>query len=113
LRVGVKEVYGIVLSIQKLQKAYGKIKRTIVPPPPLPENIVEAVRSLSEMRLREILKDFTHDKLSRDMAVSELRSDVVDKVTNNESADFNLVVEAFNKIFKDIFRSLIFEENIR
>jgi polyribonucleotide nucleotidyltransferase len=109
----VKEVYGIVLSIQKLQKAYGKIKRTIVPPPPLPENIVEAVRSLSEMRLREILKDFTHDKLSRDMAVSELRSDVVEKVTNNESADFNLVVEAFNKIFKDTFRSLIFEENIR
>jgi polyribonucleotide nucleotidyltransferase len=84
-----------------------------VPPEPLPENIVEAVRSLSEMRLREILKDFTHDKLSRDMAVSELRSDVVDKVTNNESADYNLVSEAFNKIFKDIFRSLIFEENIR
>lgn len=65
------------------------------------------------MRLREILRDFTHDKLSRDMAVSELRSDVIDKVTNNESADYNLVVEAFNKIFKDIFRSLIFEENIR
>lgn len=108
-----KEVYGIVLALQKLQKAYGKIKRTIEPPPPLPEDIVEAVRSLSEMRLREILRDFTHDKLSRDIAVSELRADVIDKVANKETADYNLVVEAFNNIFKDIFRSLIFEENVR
>jgi len=101
-----------VLGIQKLQKTYGKIKRIIPPPAPIPEEITEAVRSMSEMRVREILRDYSHDKLSRDDAVSELRADVVEKVAK-EGTDSFVVIEAFNKIFKDIFRSLIFEDNLR
>ncbi|XP_059475161.1 polyribonucleotide nucleotidyltransferase 1, mitochondrial-like [Neocloeon triangulifer] len=112
VRAGVKEIYNIVLGIQRLTKVYGKIKRNLEPATPVPSEIWEAVRSLSEMRLREILRDSTHDKLSRDEAVAQLRTDVIEKVVD-DSANYNFAVDSFNKVFKETFRSLIFEENTR
>ncbi|CAB3380601.1 Hypothetical predicted protein [Cloeon dipterum] len=112
VRTGVKEIYNIVLGIQRLSKMYGKMKRTSDPPAAIPEETVEAVRSLSEMRLREIFRDYSHDKLSRDEAVSELRANVIEKVAQ-DSANYNFVVDSFNKVVKEVFRSLIFEDSTR
>jgi polyribonucleotide nucleotidyltransferase len=67
------------------------------------------------MRLREIFRDYTHDKLSRDMAVSAVRTDVLDKLKHSfdESVDINVMTECFNHVSKETFRSLVFEDNIR
>ncbi|XP_067012652.2 polyribonucleotide nucleotidyltransferase 1, mitochondrial [Anabrus simplex] len=115
IKSGVKECQTIVQSIIQLQKHYGKAKREIEVKEPPSEEIVEAVRSFCEMRLREIFHDFSHDKLSRDVAISNLRTDVVDKLKHNlgENTDSYVVSEIFSKICKDVFRSMILEENIR
>jgi polyribonucleotide nucleotidyltransferase len=108
----VKEVHSIVLGIQKLQKTYGKIKRNVEPPAPIPDNVMEAVKSMCETRIREILRDFSHDKLSRDDAVSQVRIEVIEKLVQ-DGMDANSVIDAFNKMFKEVFRTLIFEEDLR
>ncbi|KAJ4434670.1 Polyribonucleotide nucleotidyltransferase 1, mitochondrial [Periplaneta americana] len=115
IKSGVKECQNIVQSIQQLQKHYGKAKREFEPPVVPSEDIMEAVRSFSEMRLREIFRDHTHDKLSRDMAVSAVRTDVVDKLKHafGEGVDVSTVTECFNRICKETFRSLVFEDNVR
>lgn len=115
IKAGVKECQNVIQAIQQLQKHYGKAKREFEPLQVPSETIFEAVRSLSEMRLREIFRDYTHDKLSRDMAVSALRSDVVDKLKHSfdEGVDINNVTECFNRVSKETFRSLVFEDNLR
>jgi polyribonucleotide nucleotidyltransferase len=111
----VLECQNVIQAIQQLQKHYGKSKREFEPLLVPSEAVVEAVRSLSEMRLREIFRDHTHDKISRDMAVSAVRTDVIDKLKHNfdENVDINIVNECFNRVCKEIFRSLVFEDNVR
>jgi polyribonucleotide nucleotidyltransferase len=115
IKAGVKECQNVIQAIQQLQKHYGKAKREYEPLLVPSEAVMEAVRSFSEIRLREIFRDHTHDKLSRDMAVSAVRTDVVDKLKHSfdEAVDVNIVTECFNRISKETFRSLVFEDNIR
>ncbi|KAF4528142.1 hypothetical protein B566_EDAN011158 [Ephemera danica] len=110
VKTGVKETHHVIQGIQQLQKYYGKAKREIQEIASPPEALVDAVKSLSEMRLREIFRDYSHDKLSRDNAVSAVRTDVMEKLSSEDSYQ---VVEIFNKTCKNIFRSLIFEDNLR
>lgn len=114
IKQGTKETHNIISSIERLQKMYGKTKKSIEIPSEAPSEITEAVKTMSEMRLREIFRDSTHDKISRDNAVNEVRANVVDKVWSSypdvEPAAIN---EAFNKHCKEIFRGLIFEEERR
>ncbi|GLH01525.1 hypothetical protein R5R35_006657 [Gryllus longicercus] len=115
IKAGVKECQQVVQAILQLQKYYGKVKREIEVPEPPNADVVDSVRSFSEMRLREIFRDHNHDKLSRDVAVSNLRTDVIEKLKHNlgDAVDGSVVNEIFNKICKEIFRSMIFEDNVR
>ena len=115
IKAGVKECQNVIQAIQQLQKHYGKAKREFEPSSIPNKDITDAVKSMSEMRLREIFRDHTHDKLSRDIAVSAVRTDVIDKLKQSfsESVDINAIIESFNQVCKQTFRSLIFEDNIR
>ncbi|XP_067618958.1 polyribonucleotide nucleotidyltransferase 1, mitochondrial [Eurosta solidaginis] len=114
IKQGTREAQFIINEIERLQKAHGRTKRALDVPPSVEPEISEAVNSMSEMRLREIFKDATHDKLSRDNAVNEVRSNVIDKVWSSyPDTEPSLIAEEFNKICKIIFRELIFEENRR
>ena len=114
LKVGVKECQGIIQAIQNLQKQYGKTKRTIEAPPELPQEVIESVKSLSEMKLREIFSDYKHDKLSRDNALNNLRTEVLTEMKSSYSdLDITLTSETFSEFSRTIFRSLIFENDCR
>ncbi|XP_015591268.1 polyribonucleotide nucleotidyltransferase 1, mitochondrial [Cephus cinctus] len=114
IKLGVKECQGIVTSIQQLQKGHGKPKRDVTPVPESFQELIDTVRSLSEMKLREIFTDYKHDKISRDTAVNNVRTDVMESMKKSYSdLDLPMVVEAFGQISKQIFRSLIFENEIR
>ena len=115
IKAGVKECQNVIQAIQQLQKHYGKAKREFEPSSMPNKDITDAVRSLTEMRLREILRDHTHDKLSRDFAVAAVRTDVIDKLKQSfsDGVDINAVNESFSQVCKETFRSLIFEDNIR
>lgn len=114
LKTGVKECQSIIQAIQELRKKSGKTKRVVEPPAGLPADIAESVRSLSEMKLREIFTDYKHSKISRDTAISNLRNEVLTTMKSNYSdLDVALTSEAFSNFSKQIFRSLIFENDRR
>lgn len=117
IKAGVKEGHEIINEILRLQKHYGKRKRNVEST----ENdeksleVEDAVRTLCQMRLREIFRDYKHDKLSRDNAVNDVRLNTMDKMKKQftDQYDSNITLETFNKICKEIFRNLIFEDDIR
>lgn len=114
IKTAAKEAQLIIQAIEKLAKAHGKPKRTLDDVEVASEEVCEAVRSLSEMRLKEIFRDTNHDKISRDQAVNGVRTEVVDRVWSNfPDLDVSLISEAFSKRTKETFRDLIFEENQR
>ncbi|CAG9789494.1 unnamed protein product [Diatraea saccharalis] len=56
IKLGTKEAQHIVRSIEKLQKDHGKMKREYETQLPLEESILESIKSLSTMKIREILR---------------------------------------------------------
>lgn len=114
IKYGTQEAQSIVHGIEKLQKKFGKPKRQVEQATELSEEIFEALQILTEMRVREIFKDYNHDKLSRDNALNSVRGDVADKIKASfPESDMNLVSDGINKIIKTVFRNLILEENLR
>lgn len=114
IKQGAKEAQSIISTIEKLQKAMGKPKRVVEPEKTAPEDVSNAVNSMSEMRLREVFRNYGHDKMSRDHAVNDIRTDVVDKVWSSfPDVEPSLIQECFNKCCKLVFRNLIFEEERR
>ncbi|ETN62205.1 polyribonucleotide nucleotidyltransferase [Anopheles darlingi] len=114
IKRGTKEAQLIINGIERLQKTHGKAKRPIEPSPTVDEEIAGAVRTMAEMRLREIFRDFTHDKFSRDQAVSKTRTDTIDKVWSSyPTADPGLISEAFNKFTRSVFREMLLEDGVR
>ncbi|KAH9642991.1 hypothetical protein HF086_013552 [Spodoptera exigua] len=95
-----------------MQKSHGKMKREYETPPPLHQDIVDAVSTLSSMKIREILSDYSHDKISRDNAISELRQMVLNQLRETE-VDVTQLQDCFNANLKRIFRDMIFETDIR
>lgn len=114
IKTGAKEAQNVVSAIEKLQKQFGKPKRELPAPNELSEEVKEALRSLTQMRVREILTNYTHDKLSRDNALSTVRTDVLEKINKSfPDTDPNSSSEGYNQIVKQIFRDLVFEEDRR
>ena len=114
IKMGVKECQSIVKGIDALRKEIGKPKREFVAPTVGSEELFSALKLMSENRLRGILRDFNHDKISRDVAVSTVRNDVIEKLKSNfPDTDPAVISESFNKFFKELFRRLILEEEIR
>lgn len=114
IKQGAKEAQTIIQSIEKLQRAIGKTKRAIESDKTIPDEVSDAVKAMSEMRLREVFRNDEHDKLSRDQAVNDIRTNVVDKVWSSfPETEPTLIQECFNKCCKTVFRDLIFEEDRR
>ncbi|XP_049878134.1 polyribonucleotide nucleotidyltransferase 1, mitochondrial [Pectinophora gossypiella] len=112
IKLGTKEAQHIVRGIEKLQKDHGKLKREYETTPPLDQTIVDTIKTLSSMKIREILSDHSHDKLSRDNAISDLRQTVLNQLRDTE-VDVNILQDAFNTNLKQIFRDMIFETDLR
>ncbi|XP_053677827.1 polyribonucleotide nucleotidyltransferase 1, mitochondrial [Anopheles nili] len=114
IKKGTKEAQLIINGIERLQKSFGKPKRPLELLPAVDEEIQNAVRTMSEMRLREIFRDYSHDKFSRDQAVSSTRTDTIDKVWSSfPNADPSQISETYNKFVKSVFREMLLEENQR
>ncbi|KAJ6640039.1 Polyribonucleotide nucleotidyltransferase 1, mitochondrial [Pseudolycoriella hygida] len=114
IKQGAKEAQTIISAIEKLQKLKGKTKRSIEPEKTVPEEVANAIKAMSEMRLREVFRNGQHDKLSRDNAVNEIRTNVVDKVWSSYPETLpGLITDYFNKCCKTVFRDLIFEDDLR
>ncbi|XP_077284945.1 polyribonucleotide nucleotidyltransferase 1 isoform X2 [Arctopsyche grandis] len=116
IKLGTKEAQVVIAAIEKLQKNYGREKRPIDGDIEINLEMLNTVRSFSVMRLREVFSNYNHDKLSRDVAVNNIRSDVVSSVRETYGADDSdgaKTTEYFNSVCKEVFREIIFEQDIR
>ena len=116
IKFGVRECQGVIQEIRRFAKEFGKPKRELdeKSTTKIPEEITNAVKSLCELRLKEIFKDFSLDKLARDNAVSAVRTNVVEKLRESfPSAEGSVIHEGFSKAVKSIFRNLILDEKVR
>lgn len=64
------------------------------------------------MKIREILSDYSHDKMSRDNAISELRQTVLNQMRETE-VEVTQLQDCFNANLRQIFRDMIFENHVR
>ncbi|XP_029169141.1 polyribonucleotide nucleotidyltransferase 1, mitochondrial [Nylanderia fulva] len=117
IKFGVKECQNIVNAIANLQKLYGKTKRKLETneQSQTDEDLSSFVKQFAETKLRDIFSDHTHDKISRDNAINDLRNNVLEAVKESGNADYEVQVaeRIFAKITKDIFRTLILETDVR
>ncbi|GAB0096651.1 Polyribonucleotide nucleotidyltransferase [Sergentomyia squamirostris] len=114
IKQGTKEAQHIINSIEKLQKSHGRPKRTLESLPEATDDICQAIRQVCEIPLREIFRDPSHDKISRDVAVTNLRMEVLESVKSSfPDVEPSLIEAALNKHNREVFRELIFERDLR
>jgi polyribonucleotide nucleotidyltransferase len=120
IKQGTREAQLIIAQIEKMRNELNmKPKRPSIVEVEkkkleITEEIQEGMISLSSMRLREIFRDSSFDKMGRDNAVNLLRQQVVESLYSSyPDHDVNKISEAFNKHVIEIFRTVILEENRR
>ncbi|KAK7807275.1 hypothetical protein U0070_016647 [Myodes glareolus] len=111
IKVGVKYTQQIIQGIQQLVKEIGVAKRTpqkIFTPSP---EIVKYAHKLAMEKLYAVFTDYEHDKISRDEAVNKIRLDTEEQLKEKfPEVDQYEIIESFNVVAKEVFRSIILNE---
>ncbi|KAL2773920.1 polyribonucleotide nucleotidyltransferase 1, mitochondrial precursor [Daubentonia madagascariensis] len=111
IKVGVKYTQQIIQGIQQLVKEVGVTKRTpqkLFTPSP---EIVKHAHNLAMEKLYAVFTDYEHDKISRDEAVNKIRLDTEEQLKEKfPEVDPYEIIESFNVVAKEVFRSIILNE---
>uniref|UniRef100_A0A8D2L1T1 Polyribonucleotide nucleotidyltransferase 1, mitochondrial n=2 Tax=Varanus komodoensis TaxID=61221 RepID=A0A8D2L1T1_VARKO len=111
IKIGVKHTQQIIQGIQQLAKEQGVVKRTVQKLFTAPEEIVECAKQLASEKITAVFSDFTHDKISRDEAINNIRLDTEEQLKEKfPEAESYQIMESFNIVSKEIFRNLILTE---
>ncbi|XP_050406310.2 polyribonucleotide nucleotidyltransferase 1, mitochondrial isoform X1 [Patella vulgata] len=114
IKEGVKETQNIIREIQNLQKIYGQPKREFIPAAGCDQEISEAVKSVAETRIKEVLEDVTHDKISRDRALFDIKSDMKEMFKESyPDTESYKIADCYDAVVKDVFRTLILDNEKR
>lgn len=116
IKFGVKECQHVINGINNLQKEFGKPKRKYETNvnDDTDGKLETVIDSLCEIKLREIFTNANHDKISRDVAVQDVKKEVIEHLKSNfDNLNFEVSLMIFDKICKRIFRDLIFENDSR
>ncbi|KAM6221166.1 polyribonucleotide nucleotidyltransferase 1, mitochondrial [Rhynchocyon petersi] len=111
IKVGMKYTQQIIQSIQQLVKEIGVPKRTpqkLFTPSP---EIVKHAHKLAMEKLYAVFTDYEHDKVSRDEAINKIRLETEEQLKEKfpEAEPYDLI-ESFNVVSKEVFRSIILNE---
>ncbi|KAL6082331.1 hypothetical protein STEG23_021486, partial [Scotinomys teguina] len=111
IKVGVKHTQQIIQGIQQLVKEIGVAKRTpqkiFIPSP----EIVKCAHKIAMEKLYAVFTDYEHDKISRDEAVNKIRLDTEEQLKEKfPEVDQFEIIESFNVVAKEVFRSIILNE---
>lgn len=111
IKVGVKYTQQIIQGIQQLVKEIGVAKRTpqkIFTPS---AEIVKYTKIIAMEKLYAVFTDYEHDKVSRDEAVNKIRLDTEEHLKEKfPEVDQFEIIESFNIVAKEVFRSIILNE---
>lgn len=106
---GMRAIEKTLTAMNELRAAAGKEKAELSYVA-FPRELEDEVRMLCEERLYYIFTDPSHDKISRDEAISELGKDVVKTLSEDDSA---LIQAIFRDVTKKALRMLILDNNMR
>ncbi|XP_050037004.1 polyribonucleotide nucleotidyltransferase 1, mitochondrial [Dermacentor andersoni] len=108
IRCGVKETQLIIRQIKEFQSVCGRPKRTVEKLFVPSADLIDAARLLAGIRVRDILSDANHDKVSRDEALNAVKEDVIEKLQESFPGTENyLLNEAFTSVVKETFRQQV------
>uniref|UniRef100_A0A2K5HZC2 Uncharacterized protein n=1 Tax=Colobus angolensis palliatus TaxID=336983 RepID=A0A2K5HZC2_COLAP len=104
IKVGVKYTQQIIQGIQQLVKEIGVTKGT-------PQKLFTPLPEIVKHRLYAVFTDCEYDKISRDEAVNKIRLDTAEQVKEIfPEVDLYEIIEFFNVVAKEVFRSIILNE---
>ncbi|XP_030052070.1 polyribonucleotide nucleotidyltransferase 1, mitochondrial [Microcaecilia unicolor] len=111
IKVGMKHTQQIVQGIQQLAKEHGMAKRIPQKIFSAPMKIVECAKQLASDKLYAVFSDFTHNKISRDEAVNQIRLETEEILKEKfpEAEPFE-IMESFSTVSKNVFRDLVLNE---
>ncbi|XP_053985161.1 polyribonucleotide nucleotidyltransferase 1, mitochondrial [Hylaeus volcanicus] len=113
IRVATKECQIIIQSITDLQKRIGKPKIKVTAETEIPNDMTNTVREFSKHEILNIFTCYSHDKISRDNAIIDLRTKMLNNLVNNNPEAAENATQAFNELVKETFRSLVFDNQTR
>lgn len=90
-----------------------KQKQTFTPLFVIPDSLIEAMKSYAEVSIKRVLGDRSHDKISRDTAINNVRYETVEQLKDKFPDNEQLIHEAYSVLVKKLFRNQILEEKIR
>ncbi|XP_044519287.1 polyribonucleotide nucleotidyltransferase 1, mitochondrial [Gracilinanus agilis] len=111
IKVGMKHTQQIIQGIQKLMRESGRVKRTPQKLFSAPPEMVKFVNKHAMERIYAVFTDFNHDKVSRDDAINKIRLDIEELIKEKfPEADPYEIIESFNVVSKDVFRTIVLNE---
>ncbi|XP_019372212.1 PREDICTED: polyribonucleotide nucleotidyltransferase 1, mitochondrial isoform X1 [Gavialis gangeticus] len=114
IKIGLKHTQQIIQSIQHMVKKQGTGKRAVETVFVAPAEIVEYAKELASDKLREVFKDFNHDKISRDEEINKIRLKTEEQLREKfPEAEPYAIMESFSVVSKDVFRTLVLNNYIR
>uniref|UniRef100_A0A914Z387 polyribonucleotide nucleotidyltransferase n=1 Tax=Panagrolaimus superbus TaxID=310955 RepID=A0A914Z387_9BILA len=114
IRQAFLDIDKLLSSIDELEKNAGKQKINFeVGNIEGKEKIHEHIKTVAEEQLIHILMDPTHDKISRDVAVNDLRKMILSAFGDNSELSSKLINSAWSSFVKFTLRRLILEQGIR
>ncbi len=98
-----------------IAEAATTVKREMPPPPDIPEGLVRDFELLCLQKVRGIFCDTSHDKVSRDRAIFEVRDDAIAalRIDYPTVVDLSIFHEIFNRLCRNQISQLALEERIR
>uniref|UniRef100_A0AC34F1Z2 Polyribonucleotide nucleotidyltransferase n=1 Tax=Panagrolaimus sp. ES5 TaxID=591445 RepID=A0AC34F1Z2_9BILA len=114
IRQAFLDIDKMLASIDELQKNAGKQKITYeIPNIEGKEKLNEHIKTVAEEQLIHILMDPTHDKISRDVAINDLRKLISTAFEDDAEISSKFINAAWSSFVKLTLRRLILEQSLR
>lgn len=113
LAKAIRECKFVISSIKQLQNEIGKPKRAVEQVDT--QKYIDAIKTVAYARLNDVLCNHSHDKQSRDQAISTIREDVMVllKAEFTSPEDSSYLNEAFFQVLKTTYAELVINTGIR
>ncbi|CAK9822746.1 Polyribonucleotide nucleotidyltransferase 1, mitochondrial [Anthophora retusa] len=113
IKLGTKECQKIIQSIIQLQGMINKPKIKLVTDDKSNDNDEQFVKHFAKGKLHDIFTCYSHDKISRDNAITDLKNRMIESMTNRDPQVVSNITKIFYGFSKQVFRGLMFQTEKR
>ncbi|CAK9808883.1 Polyribonucleotide nucleotidyltransferase 1, mitochondrial [Anthophora plagiata] len=113
IKLGTKECQKIIQSIVQLKSMINKPKIKLATDDKSIDEDEKFVKCFAERELNDIFTCYSHNKISRDNAINDLKNRLIESMTNRDPEVVTNITKIFYNLAKQIFRTLILETEKR